>query len=296
MQSLIYILFLAAAVHAQTTATETAPAASERRESESLYRVTVVSRTTQAINYGHRTVPTVIDFKGTVLLPDAKGRATVKSERGSVQIDSKFENVPAPTRFGREYLTYVVWAITPEGRAENLGELVLNPSDKGRLKLSTELQAFALIVTAEPHFAVTRPSPVVVMENVIRPDTAGRVVPVTASYELLPPKNYTYDLSAATSVPETRMVSMEEYEAVLALYQAQNAIQIAKANNADAYAAGALRKAEDLYRRAHQAYTTNPKSKLVVTLAREATQSAGDANLITTRRQEQASAAEAQIK
>ena len=254
---------------------------------QNLYRVTVVSRTTQAVNYGHRSLPTRIDFKGTVLLPEANGTATVKSEHGSTSIDSKFEHVDAPTRFGREYLTYVVWALTPEGRAENLGELVLNPANKGRVRAATQLQAFAIIVTAEPHFAVTKPSPVVVMENVLRPDTAGRVVPVTANYEFLPPKDYTYDVGSAARVPDTRKVSMAEYEAVLALYQAQNAIQIARSNEAAIHAAGPFGKAEELYRRAYQAYNQNREDKNVVTLAREATQSAGDANLIASKRREQ---------
>ena len=254
---------------------------------QNLYQVTVVSRTTQAVNYGHRSLPTRIDFKGTVLLTEAKGTATVKSERGSTLIDARFEHVDAPTRFGLQYLTYVVWALTPEGRAENLGELVLNHANKGRIQASTQLQAFAIIVTAEPHFAVTKPGPVVVMENAIRPDTVGRVVPVTANYEFLPPQNFTYDVSSASRVPETRKLSMSEYESVLALYQAQNAIQIARSNGAATHAAGPLNKAEDLYRRAQQAYSQSPESKHVVTLAREATQSAGDANLIASKRREQ---------
>lgn len=294
---LIAIIFLLTAyVSGQNP--EAAAMAPERRAPESLYRVTVVSRTTQAVNYGHRSLPTKIDFRGTVLMPQAKGNATVKSERGSVLIDAKFDHVVAPSRFGREYLTYVVWAITPEGRAENLGELVLNSSDKGHVKAATQLQAFALIVTAEPHFAVVGPSPVVVMENVIRPDTAGRVVPVTANYEFLPPKDFTYDVNAAASVPDTRMVSMAEYEAVLALYQALNSIQIAKSNGAAMHAPGPLSKAEDLYRRAQQAYSQDHESRYVVTLAREATQAAGDAKLIASKRQQQQdqAAASAEVK
>jgi len=96
------------------------------RESQPIYRVTIVQRTTPAINYSHRSEPTNVDFRGTPLLPEARGIVTVESKRGSVLVDARFDRVQPPTRFGAEYLTYVVWAISPEGRAQNLGELVLN--------------------------------------------------------------------------------------------------------------------------------------------------------------------------
>ena len=132
-----------------------------------IFRVTVVSRTTKAINYHHRTGTTKVDFRGTELLPPARGDAKVDSQMGSTKIDAHFDRLTAANQFGPEYLTYVMWAITPEGRANNLGEVVLQ-GDKARLQAATELAAFGLIVTAEPYFAVTQPSDVVVMENFIR--------------------------------------------------------------------------------------------------------------------------------
>src|SRR5713226_5335856 len=143
-------------------------------ESAPIYRVTVVSRTLSAINYQHRSGPTKIDFKGTVLLPTAHGEATIESKKGRIEIDSQFEHLVAPQRFGREYLTYVLWAISPEGRAVNLGELVPGRSDKGDLHVTTDMQAFGLIVTAEPYFSVSQPSDVVTLENTVRPDTVGK--------------------------------------------------------------------------------------------------------------------------
>ena len=149
---------------------------------EPIYRVEVVQRSVEAVNYGHRTAATRVDLKGTVLAPEAHGEAKVESKRGAVEIEAKVEHLSPPTRFGNEYLTYVLWAITPEGRPTNLGELVLGPDNNGKLKVSSELQAFALIVTAEPYFAVTQPSDVVVMENLVRPDTVGKVEEVVAKY------------------------------------------------------------------------------------------------------------------
>ena len=141
----------------------TVPATVQPPRSEPIYRVTVVERTTKAINYGHLTLPTKIDMKGTVLLPEARGEAQVQSLRGATKIEVKIHHLEAPTRFGPEYLTYVLWAISPEGRPVNLGELVAGPSNKASVKVSSDLQAFALIVTAEPYAAVRQPGDVVVI-------------------------------------------------------------------------------------------------------------------------------------
>src|ERR1700729_1993481 len=151
-----------------------------------IYRVTVTERTVKAINYQYRNGPTPIDFIGTVLLPEAKGDAVVESKSGRTAIDAHVTHLPAPTRFGREYLTYVLWAITPEGHPKNLGELLPGSSDKAHVKVTTDLQAFGLIVTAEPYAAVRQPSDVVVLENQIGPDTLGSSEPIKAKYELLP--------------------------------------------------------------------------------------------------------------
>ena len=127
-----------------------------------VFRITVVAHSTPAVNYRPRHDDTRIDFAGTPLMPKAKGSAKVAGDKGAIKIDADFDHLQPATTFGREYLTYVLWAITPEGRATNLGELQVK-DDSGRLHVSTELQAFAMIVTAEPYFAVTQPSDAVVM-------------------------------------------------------------------------------------------------------------------------------------
>lgn len=258
-------------------------------QSVPVYRVTVVGRTTKAVNYGHRSGPTRIGFQGTVLMPKASGEATVESRRGAVLIEAKFKQLQPPTRFGREYLTYVLWALTPEGRATNLGEIFADDSDEGKLKVATELQAFALIVTAEPYFAVTQPSDVVVMENVLRKDTAGKAEFLNAKYELLPRGHYTYriDPEAAQRNGEKK-VSLSEYEALLALYQARNAIQIATSLGAGVHATSVLKKAEQLLAEAEDHQRSQAGTKLVVMTARQAAQTAEDARAISLKRQEQA--------
>src|SRR4051812_47025543 len=157
-----------------------------------IYKITinVVQRSTVAVNYRQHSSFTAIDFRGTPLLPDAKGKAYVDTKEGFTSINVEFDGLQPATRYGTEYLTYVLWAITPEGRAKNLGEVLLD-GDDGKLKVTTELQAFGMIVTAEPYFAVTQPSDVVVMENFVRDDTKGKVEQINAKYELLQRGQYT---------------------------------------------------------------------------------------------------------
>ncbi len=149
--------------------------------SQPIYRVTVVARTTKAINYNHRSGSTRIGFRGTALMPQATGEAKVESKQGVIKIDAEMQKLDPATKFGPEYLTYVMWAITPEGRATNVGEVLLKDG-KSKLDATSELQSFGLIVTAEPYFAVTQPSDVVVMENFVRHDTTGTIEEVDAKY------------------------------------------------------------------------------------------------------------------
>jgi flagellar motor protein MotB len=255
-----------------------------------IYRVTVVSRTLQAINYEHRSGPTKIDFQGTVLLPKAKGDATVESKRGRISVDAKFDHMDPPTKFGREYLTYVLWAITPEGRPKNLGELVVDGSNKAKISVTTDLQALGLMVTAEPYYSVTAPSDVVVLENIVRPDTIGRVEEVAAKYELLPRGQYTLNISPnqlRTVGSEAEALPYDRYEAVLELYQAQNAIQIARSLGADRYASDTLSKAETLLGEAQSLQVRKQDTHMIVSRAREAAQMAEDARIVTVKRRDE---------
>ena len=257
-----------------------------KSESVPLYRVTVVERSVEAVNYQYRSGPTEIDFRGTVLLADAKGRATVESRRGRTEIDAKFERIVAPSRFGREYLTYVLWAISPDGAPHNLGEVVADSSDHSHLTVTTDLQVFGLIVTAEPYSSVRQPSDVVALENRVRPDTIGRTQPIQAKFELLPRGQYTYQVqdSLAAAVNNAPKVSMSQYEALLELYQAQNALGVARAANAEKYAPNTLAKAQQAYDEAQRLQASKSDYKFVVQNARAAAETAEDARVISERR------------
>ena len=243
-----------------------------------IYRVTVVARTMKAINYKHRSGSTRIDFRGTALLPEARGEASVESKQGVIKIDARMEKLQPATKFGPEYLTYVMWAITPEGRATNVGEVLLN-GDKTKLDATTELQSFGLIVTAEPYFAVTQPSDVVVMENFVRQDTVGTVEQVDAKFELLQRGQYILNVDPA----EIKPVQLNS-KVPLELYEARNAVQIARWTGAERYAPETYQKAVLGLENAEAYLEGKSGSKPIGTVAREAVQMAEDARIITVKK------------
>jgi len=243
-----------------------------------IYRVTVVARTTKAINYNHRSGPTEIDFRGTALMPEARGEAKVESKQGVIKINADMRKLQPPGQFGPEYLTYVLWAITPEGRATNVGEVVLN-GDKSSLDATTELQSFGLIVTAEPYFAVTQPSDVVVMENFTRRDTTGTIEEIDAKYELLQRGQYSVNVNPAELKP-WRM----DKKVPLELYEARNAVQIARWTGAERYAPDTYQKAVIGLQNAEGYLVGKGGKKPIGTVAREAVQMAEDARIITVKK------------
>ena len=246
-----------------------------------IYRVTVVARTMKAINYNHRSGSTKIGFRGTALMPAAVGEATVESRQGVIRINAEMQKLQPATSFGPEYLTYVLWAITPEGRATNVGEVLLN-GGKSKLNATTELQSFGLIVTAEPYFAVTRPSDVVVMENFVRTDTIGTIEQIDAKYELLQRGQYIVNVNPA----EIRPVQLDR-KVPLELYEARNAVQIARWTGAAELATDTYNKAVIGLQNAEGYLKGKAGSKPIGTVAREAVQMAEDARIITVKKLEE---------
>jgi outer membrane protein OmpA-like peptidoglycan-associated protein len=263
------------------------PPRSDANAAVPLYRVTVVGRRAAAINYQPRGT-TKVDLAGTALMPDGRGAANVSMKKGYVEIDAHIEHMLPASRFGGEYLTYVLWAITPQGRPKNLGEMQIR-GDDAHVHVSTELQAFAMIVTAEPYFAVTQPSDVVVLENVVRDTSNGQVEAVGATYELLKRGSYLRDQSGVyTAIPI-------DTDAPLDLAEARNAIALARIAGANQYASEPFNNATRLLADAERARRQRNDSKDVILAARQAAQTAEDARLIAVERQEQATAARQRI-
>jgi outer membrane protein OmpA-like peptidoglycan-associated protein len=242
----------------------------------------VTSRTVQAVNYRHRGGSTKIGFAGTSLMPTAVGEAKVQSKRGTVAIQAVFSELRKPTDFGGEYLTYVLWAISPEGRAINLGEVLVGGNDRSKLNVTTDLQAFALIVTAEPYYAVRQPSNVVVLENVVRSDTQGTSEAVNAKYELMErggyiPSGYKFDPIILNS------------KLPLEFFEARNAVRIAQLEGAQEYAGDSYKHAAQLMTSADEYATSkHVQSKRLIAVSRETVETAEDARAIAVKNMDEA--------
>jgi outer membrane protein OmpA-like peptidoglycan-associated protein len=243
-----------------------------------IFRVNVVSRSVQAVNYKHRSGASKVDFAGTDLMPSANGEAKVNSKRGSIEIEAEFGNLQQPTTFGNEYLTYVLWAISPEGRAVNVGEVLVGDNHRSKVNVTTDLQAFALVVTAEPYYAVRQPSNVVVLENVVREDTKGTSEALNAKYELMErggyiPTGYKFD----PVVLNARLP--------LEFFEARNALRIAQSEGAEQYASDTYQHAVQLMNNADE-YATRKHldRKPLIAVAREAVQTSEDARAIAVKK------------
>jgi outer membrane protein OmpA-like peptidoglycan-associated protein len=256
-----------------------------------IFRIEVVEHTIAAVNYLHRGGSTRIDFNGTPIMTMGKGSAKVESERGVIKINAEFKNMAPPSSFGPEYLTYVLWAISPDGRPVNLGELTLNGYGMGsdsKIDTTSDIQTFGMIVTAEPYYSVTQPSDVVVMENLVRPTTQGVIENINAKFELLPRGVYTNHGRAAGFTP-ILVGKKDPFE----LYEAQNAVQLARVAGAQKYASDSFQKAEDSLQQSLKYQVQKPGQKPVITMAREACLRAEDSRIIALRA-ERAEALEAE--
>jgi outer membrane protein OmpA-like peptidoglycan-associated protein len=242
-----------------------------------IYQVRVVGNSVTAISYEHRNGATEIGFEGTPLLAQAKGQGKIESKQGRVAIDAQFKGLVSAQKFGAEYLTYVLWAITPEGKTSNLGELLLNGSSS-KIQVTTSLQTFGLIVSAEPYYAVNQPSNVVVLQNVVLPTTAGTMEQVTAKFELLDRGQYTYQVS-----PENQDIE-KKTNVPLEVYEARNAVAIARGVGAQQYASDVLSKAQSSLSNAEAILSRKGDRKQEIQSARDAVQNAADARQITIKR------------
>jgi outer membrane protein OmpA-like peptidoglycan-associated protein len=267
---------LSASVFAQTNSQTTIVV--EPMAHTPTFRVNVVSRNIDAVNYRHRSGSTKLDFAGTSLMPSANGEAKVNSKKGSIEIEAEFGDLDKPTSFGNEYLTYVLWAISPEGRAVNLGEVLVGDNHRSKVLVTTDLQAFALIVTAEPYYAVRQPSNVVVLENVVRDDTRGTTEAVHAKYELMErggyiPTGYKFD----PVILNARLP--------LEFFEARNALRIAQSEGAEQYAPDSYRRAVELTNNADE-YATRKhiEEKPLIAVSRNAVQTSEDAREIAVKK------------
>src|SRR5947209_8394770 len=262
-----------ASLYLALTGTLAIAAAPALEQSPSAGATKNVSRTTKAVNY-RRAGAAKIDFQGTELMQQANGEARVQNKGSRTVIDAKFLGLDEATKFGLEYLTYVLWAVSPGGRAVNLGEVVLK-NGAGEVKAISDMQTFGMIVTAEPYFSVTQPGNTVVLENVFGPATLGKVENIDASYELLGRGIY----SSSNTKIENAIFGIDR-KTPLELFEARNSLRIAHIALADKYAASTLAKAEQQLKNAEEVYARRSDKKSVVAAAREAVQTAEEARVM----------------
>ena len=233
-----------------------------------------VSRTAKAANYRRVGATTKVDFRGTDLSKQASGEAKVQNKGNRIEIDSKFARLEDPSIFGLEYLTYVLWAVSPQGREENLGELEFK-NGAGRLRASTDMLTFGMVVTAEPYFAVTRPGNVVVLEIAFGPEAKGQVEDIDAKYDLVERGAYS---SSNTKIDNA--IFGKDPRTPPELFEARNAVRIAHIALADKYAPAAIAKAELQLKGAEEAYLRHRDLKTIESASRETVETAEEARVM----------------
>jgi len=278
----ISLLLILSVMFSTTLLAQDAPQQSDQNTGQDqipVFRVQVYARTTKAVNYRHRGGSTTVDFRGTSLMPEITGHAKIDGKVGRLAISAELNHLRPASNFGGQYLTYVLWAITTEGRAVNLGEILPSDNGKDKIDVTTDLQAFGLIVTAEPYFSVTHPSNQVIAENIVRQETKGFEEPIDTKFDVLEGAQYTIDVPAE-QLPSTQ----SDPRVPLDLLEARNAIAIAKAAGARDYAADSLAKAQEMLDRAEDYLRRKQGRTPIGTAARGATQMAEDARVLTLRR------------
>jgi outer membrane protein OmpA-like peptidoglycan-associated protein len=286
------LLFSSLSLYAQDTPAQPAPDNAPQAQPQDqtlapgqtpVFRVTVSERLTRAVNYRNRGGSTMVEMKGTDLSPAITGKAKVDGKAGRLAIDVELNHMEPPIKFGGQFLTYVLWAITPEGRATNLGEVLPGDNGKDKISVTTDLQAFGLIVTAEPYFAVIYPSDKVVAENIVLHETKGFEETISAKFDVLEGGQYVIDIPA-DKLPSTQA----DPKVPLDLLEARNAVMIAKSVGAERYANDTITQAEDMLGRAEDYYQRKQGRTPIGTAARGAVQQAEEARVLTLRRIEQA--------
>lgn len=237
-----------------------------------------------AIGYQVDSGSTMVDLKNTGLLPGIQGEAKVEAKTAATTVEAKIQGLKIPTTLGSEFLTYVLWAVSPEGTAVNLGEVLFDNNGNSKTKATTQLKSFSLLVTAEPYSTVRQPSELLVLENALRKNTKGRIYPAT-NHQLMKRSQYEKLDNPLALTPDLKKVPLEVYEA-------RNSVEIAKAQGAGKYAPEVFTKAEGGLQLTEAALARKEDRKKIRSLAQQTAQFSEDARSLSAERQEQERIAE----
>ncbi|HTZ31565.1 MAG TPA: OmpA family protein [Methylomirabilota bacterium] len=252
--------------------------AAAQQQSKTVPDADVVSRSIKAVGYEVGGGGTKVIFNGTTAAPNASGEAKVQAKTGGTEIELKVQAMPQPTSLGPEFLTYVLWAISPDGSTTNLGEIQIDKNGNGKLSATAQSQTFAMIVTVEPYFAVTLPSEVVVLENDTKKNTKGKIYPDN-NFKLMKRSQYAKEGNPMNLTPDLKAAPLDVYEA-------RNAVAIAKSQGAEKYSPEVFSKASGSLQMMENAVTSKAEKKVIITDARQTIQFAEDARLLTAQRVE----------
>jgi outer membrane protein OmpA-like peptidoglycan-associated protein len=238
----------------------------------------VISKSIKAVGYQVGGGSTRVVFVGTTAAPQASGEAKVDAKTGGTNIELKVTAMPQPTTLGAEFLTYVLWTITPDGNTTNIAEIPIDKQGNGKLSATAQSQTFALIVTAEPYFAVELPSELVVLENDTKKNTKGKIYPDN-DYKLMKRSQYAKMGNPLALTPDLKKVPLD-------MYEARNAVDIAKSQKAEQYAPEVFAKAQSSLQQAENSLTSQASKAQIITNARQTIQFAEDARALSSERQE----------
>ena len=240
----------------------------------------LTTKSVTAIGYKVGGGSTKVDLKGTELMSAASGEAKVNAKPGATSIELSLIGMTQPSTLGAEFLTYVLWVVTPDGRSGNTGEIIINNNGEGKLTATTPAQAFSLIVTAEPYFAVRYPSEMVILENHTRKNTKGQIFPVT-DFKLMKRAQYEKLGNPLAMTPDLARVPLQ-------MYEARNAVDIARSRGADKDAPEIFSKATSSLQMAENTLSNKQDKKDIVSKAGQAIQFAEDARALAAQRQNEA--------
>ncbi|MBX3282098.1 MAG: OmpA family protein [Acidobacteria bacterium] len=226
-----------------------------------------VARRTTAITYPLDEV-VMVNFRGTTRFPRMKGEARIKrTKRNGTEIELSVSKMPRPFELGAGYATYVLWAISPDGRADNLGEIKRRGFFEfdSKISVTTPLQTFALIITAEPHFLVRRPSQQVMLENLNPYSTSGKTIGTVSTAQYF---GNSSDYFRDSRTPEIAEVDYSKTPSTI--LQARQAVALAKFAGADRDATQELAEATTLLSNAEAGWRAGRREEDVDITARRA--------------------------
>ncbi|MGB2628063.1 MAG: OmpA family protein [Candidatus Acidiferrum sp.] len=238
-----------------------------------------ISRSIKAVGYIVGGGATKVIFVPTSAISQGSGEAKVEVKKGPTNIELKVQSMPQATTLGTEFLTYVLWAITPDGHTINLGEVPIDKDGQGQLNATTQLQTFAMIVTAEPYYGVRLPSEIVVLENDTKKNTKGKIYPDN-DYKLMRRSQY-------AKMNNPLGMTLDLKKTPLDVYEARNAVEIARSRQAEKYAPSIFAKAISSLNMMENYIASNANKKQIVSTARQTVQFAEDSRALSVQVQDQ---------